>query len=449
MKLRRFANGLFALFIAAAACLPSAFVVPKSNSVDSKVYMMDTFGNDNYTFFDNKTAGGDVADLLGLRQYNTYLREKKTSLPEVVVAVMDSGINASHPVFDSNPDDDIPADRLLTEQARDFSDSGSLNDTTGHGTHVAGIIADSTLPNVKILPIKIFGDGKNTSAEVIRTAIDYIVGLKNKFNIVAVNMSLGTAPMSSSNSDYYVTYNYYQSLVNELLKVNILPVVAAGNGIETKDGNVGTSLPSFPAACRGVVAVSAFDARNYDGDTAAMDILKSSNYGSHIALSAPGQSVISADKYASDETSMSGTSMATPFVAAAYAALSSDPLKDTAAELGVSWDADKDTKSPYYYLNPTHKALLFGALDFGIADNDIYFGYGCVNLSGFTDDNMSVLDIKDPVPSMVPNPNVTQQNEASPLPAELPNIVLIALACAGVIILIYAIKGKGSSNGTK
>jgi hypothetical protein len=226
----------------------------------------DTTVNDYYGFDNN----ADLLRVSGDYGYNAYLKSLVAGgkeLPTVVVAVMDSGINMEHEIF---------AGRILTAHARNFSASNGavaindLRDYLGHGTHVAGSICDMTLPNVKILPIKIFGSRTQTDPALIEEALNYIIGLKKGgMNIVAVNMSLGTDPFNPNDPDGNYEYNlrYFQRYIDCLIApdVNILPVVAAGNGYTNV--SVGSPYPSLPAACDGAVSVASFDGRtfrNYD-----------------------------------------------------------------------------------------------------------------------------------------------------------------------------------------
>jgi subtilisin family serine protease len=351
--------------------------------------------------FDN-----DPNDLLGLKAYGEYLQGKNPG--EVVVAVMDSGINENHPIFQG---------RLLMKEAMDYTGDGMADDT-GHGSHVAGIIADMTLSNVKILPIRIFKNNGTTDV-MVSDAIDYLVELKKSVNLVAVNMSLGTEPVSVSDrptSDYQNYKKAYQPLMDKLIAADILPIVSAGNS--------GSQNPSFPSICEGVIAVSAYN-------TMTSKLWYTSNYGNHVALTAPGASILSAWKVDTVLQSMSGTSMAAPFVAAAYAALISDKTRSSAASLGVSAD-----EIGTVYMNAWHKALLFGAKDIGPDGNDKYFGYGLVDLTKFATLGVPDLTVKTPLPPAEPEyePETAPDFDAS-------MIIWLGLGLSVSIIVFYMIKG--------
>ena len=86
-----------------------------------------------------------VADI-GADAYCEWLTGLGRELPEIVTAVIDTGIYAEHSWF---------ADRIAPGGAGFIMESnGSCADDHGHGTHCAGIIVQSTPENVHILPIK-------------------------------------------------------------------------------------------------------------------------------------------------------------------------------------------------------------------------------------------------------------------------------------------------------
>ena len=127
---------------------------------------------------------------LGVVAYNDYLQELQAtnSLKTVTVAVVDSGLDyTSSTVFDG---------RVNTQYARNFNyaegrrTSDWYQDESGHGTHVAGIIAAGSMANVQILPIRIFvGANNKMTFQVFHDAINYVVEKQQALNIVAVNLS--------------------------------------------------------------------------------------------------------------------------------------------------------------------------------------------------------------------------------------------------------------------
>ena len=327
MKLRNFANKFLLIAVLVVVSWGQLFVgytpvalvlSPQDEGAVTKSYYLDQYNEDADT---EQT----VYDLLGIKVYNDYLAALDASqgLQDVVIAVVDTGLNPTHPVF---------ANRVLSEYAVNFSqgisDSTVLNqwnnDLNGHGTHVAGLIADMTLDNVKILPIKIFhGHLNNMDDYSFENAVRYLCALKTgktmkliddkgyetgtcnknkvKLNIIAVNLSLGTdgynvkdsEAMADFEKDKYgykengIEYSGYQDVVDLLIKYEMLPIVAAGN-LGSSESKTQTYY-SLPGACDGVLAVSAYD--NTDKTSALASF---SYHNDFVSIAAPGVEIWSA-----------------------------------------------------------------------------------------------------------------------------------------------------------
>ncbi len=208
----------------------------------------------------------------------------------IVVAVVDTGI-APAPDLDG---------RLL--EGRNVID-GSANavDDNGHGTHVAGTIGENAgnglaeaglAPEVSLLPVKVLdASGSGTDSDVasgIVWAADHAARV--------VNLSLGGASSSRVLSD----------AVRYATSRGVLIVAAAGN----ESGPVG-----YPARIAGVLGVGAVDS--------TLAHASFSNTGSGLDIVAPGVDIVQqtlGDTPGSfTDATLSGTSMATPFVTAAAA----------------------------------------------------------------------------------------------------------------------------------
>lgn len=328
--MRNFANRFLLIVILAIFCcgfgasyssplLVAVAAAETDTSVTTKTYALDQYNDD-------ATSDKSLYDLLGVKEYHQYLAEldanPETKLEEVVIAVVDTGLNMTHSLFN---------ERVLTDYAMDFSrgvnNSGKplskswYQDQNGHGTHVAGVIADMTLANVKILPIKIFYDVDNQSAGLaFENAMRYIAALKNgnavrlldskgwegstvynakqeKLNIVAVNMSLGSPGYDVSDEIKMQKYDsdklsLYQTWIDLLLKADILPIVAAGNVNRKLDETSTVSYYSLPGACDGVLAVSAYD--NTDSTNRQYHLASFSYHNNRVSVAAPGVEIWSA-----------------------------------------------------------------------------------------------------------------------------------------------------------
>lgn len=230
----------------------------------------------------------------------------------VLVAVIDTGINASHELFDGVLcDEGLWYNAIENERGRDYINDNCYNgNLIGHGTHVAGIVAQEIKKYgledyIKILPVKA-GDSKGSFKDVaVVNAISYVGNLATQDKTIVINMSL-TSYYWGKNSDVDVAV---QSAVRE----GVIVCAAAGND-RKNSASSGYSLGS-PACLENVIGVM-----NYgEGLIPA----PKSNYGTAYDIAAPGQEIISAAKSGATEPycTKDGTSMATPFVSFAAAVL--------------------------------------------------------------------------------------------------------------------------------
>lgn len=257
----------------------------------------------------------------------------------VTVAVIDTGIETSHPMFSG---------KLVT--GKSFIGS-SYNDRNGHGTHVSGIICDLMAGTaVRIMPVQVLDADGNGTMLTVASGVSYA---KN-YGAQVINLSLGG----------------YDSSSNHYLDKQIQDAITAGVTVCAAAGNDSTSTDSFcPAHISSLLCVSAVD-RN-DGRAYF------SNYGRNVGIAAPGVDIYSAylgGRYAS----LSGTSMASPHVAACCALIRMSGL----------------ATSPNGIMN----LLKQYADDRGSTGVDYYYGYGVINLANIPFPNEPDDEEEDPQP---------------------------------------------------
>jgi hypothetical protein len=230
--------------------------------------------------------------------------------PSTVIAVLDTGIDTSHPLFQSSPALSyqlggnyivMPPTGGVTESSGNSQDDDQdayVDDGEGHGTFVAGLIYTAAR-QATIRVYKVLNDeGLGTIfglAKAIRAA--------EQAGVEVISLSVGTLEN------------------NEMLHHVIAQAVAQGIVVVTSAGtkNVDLDDPAnlqYPAAWPEVVTVSAVDVQDVKYVHA--------NHGSVIDLVAPGVDVISAIPsvyYPHRYASTSGTSVAVPWISGTIAAV--------------------------------------------------------------------------------------------------------------------------------
>jgi thermitase len=214
-----------------------------------------------------------------------------------IVAVLDSGIDAAHPDL---------ANRVLPGFNFVSGDTDTADDF-GHGTAVAGVVVAAGNNNLGILgvsrgclvmPVKVVDATGYAYYSAVAQGIHYAVD--NGARVINISIAGNDASLTLQEAVDYAGTN------------NVLVVAAAGNN--------GNNLPQYPAACSGVLAVSATETN----DTLA----PFSSFGSFIALAAPGDNIWTTQASASNPYgAWRGTSFSSPIVAGTAAlALSVNPL---------------------------------------------------------------------------------------------------------------------------
>jgi subtilisin family serine protease len=117
---------------------------------------------------------------IGINKFNSDILEKAPSVSDTVVAVVDTGVDPDHPFLEGRV---IPT-KINT------SSSGIRNnseDDHGHGTRVAGIIADCTLDNIYIKPYKVMDKHGNGTVVTVAAGINCAI----RDGVDVINISIG------------------------------------------------------------------------------------------------------------------------------------------------------------------------------------------------------------------------------------------------------------------
>jgi thermitase len=269
---------------------------------------------------DGQNGGTKGADISAVGAWATTTGNNK-----VVVAVLDSGVDYTHPDLATNiwkrPENIKAYDDKNLGAIDDVDGYNALNndgdpmDQNGHGTHCAGIIGAEGGNNegitgvnwkVQIMPLKFMdANGSGTTKDAIE-AINYVIDRRNAgVNVRIISASWGSTQRSRALED----------VIKQAYDAGILFVAASGNSSVDTDKN-----PHYPSSYNvgNVISVAALDRND--------QLTSFSNFGvKTVHVAAPGKDILST-WLGHEFREASGTSMATPVVAGVAAlVLANDP----------------------------------------------------------------------------------------------------------------------------
>ncbi|MEK6874281.1 MAG: S8 family serine peptidase [Nanoarchaeota archaeon] len=263
------------------------------------------------------------------------------------IAIIDTGIDVNHEVF--------PQGKIIA--MNDFTDSGSIEDVGGHGTHVAGIAAgnSSTImgiaPGALLLVAKVFR--RDSSGGLFADTIDVTRAIEWATDLSAdvISMSLGSPTKKDS----------ILNAIKRAHQAGIVVVAAAGNCGPCPSASCnGYQGITYPAGFEQVIAVGATTKNDeltcFSSQGPIDNLIKPD-------VVAPGSDILSAsprNRY----IRLPGTSMAAPHVAGAVALLKQ--------------------RNPLFTPTDIIRAFEVTSKDLGPKGKDPFFGFGRIDLSRFS-----------------------------------------------------------------
>ena len=245
-----------------------------------------------------QTAADWGVSAIGADKYAWYL-ERIGTTGSVRVAVLDSGIRKTHEIFEG---------RLDLKDEYDYLDNDNdASDEYGHGTQVAGIIAQATsgLNGIRIVPVRVLNENGGSSFSVCSTAIRALAGKVDVMNLsFCMDDPLTDDQLSAS--------SYLTESVGIAANAGTTVVISAGNSGGDAVNYAPANIPDERVAGCIIVGNSTKDGIPWS----------TSNYGSTVDVSAPGRLIHTSSKTSdSSYVTNTGTSFSAPYVSAAAAML--------------------------------------------------------------------------------------------------------------------------------
>lgn len=238
---------------------------------------------------------------------------------DVDVAVLDTGIDASHPDLDV-----VSAINCLNVSSVSNCSTSGTADLDGHGTHVAGTIGAldndfgvvGVAPGARLWNVRVLDETGSGSLSGVIAGMDWVTARADQIEVLNMSLSCGGCVSAA-----------FETAVTNSVEAGVVVVVAAGNA----NTDAANTIPSRYADAISVSAIADYDGlpgglasttcTNFGSDDRRASF---SNYGTVVDITAPGVCIRSTWPVADGAyNTISGTSMASPAVAGAAALLAS------------------------------------------------------------------------------------------------------------------------------
>ena len=282
----------------------------------------------------------------------------------ISIALIDSGVDATHPILEN---------KINLDKAQSFIEGEEINDTNGHGTMVAGIIAQIA-PGAVMTPYRVISTESGDSIWSVQAIVQAV---KDKCDVI--NMSLGTFKSTDAMDDV-LTINAFQRAVDYANSEGIIIVAAAGNyGLDLDQSFNNEKRLYLPGCLKGVVNVSAEHKK---------ELSSYSDYGSSIQFTAPGGDICLLNGYVD----------ASQLIYCIYPMYMDNGLSNSGIPQGYSFSygtslasaevsagvadvlAFYKKESLQIVTDKIISALVGGCVDLGEPGYDCYFGNGLLDL---------------------------------------------------------------------
>jgi subtilisin family serine protease len=296
--------------------------IPVSINLETFDRKIDTNSSlDNLISVQATTGVNPAFDLIGLTRLRNDPQFAGIDGSNFTVAVIDTGIDGDHPQLQGNFSAFVDFvyggsnPSVITDPSR-------TTYTDDHGTHVAGTVGSidpniGVAPDVNLISLQVFQNSGGASFTDIQEALEWIYDNRNRYNIIAVNMSLGAGNFTTDRT-VRDTYTILNDDINRLETAGISVVSAAGNSYDQYQAE-GVAIPAILSSIS-TGAVWQDGRSNSSKQVTGVDRITyfSQRLDAPNTIFAPGGGIYSTIPNGRFEV-LNGTSMASPHIAGAVA----------------------------------------------------------------------------------------------------------------------------------